>query len=366
MPSLSRRTSSDRDLRTTPQLPDDDDSVLANPTLANVAAKRAEMLLSQRRLLNKEAAHFGWSVDRQLNAQHNDASTDGYASEEDADPRSRGSVTHPPKYEPHDPLSASLASAQSFRYTYEDLSRRIQWYYRIAGRKGSAEQIAVDLAVIKFKEGDFAAAANLLNPLATSQVDTKWALAETWLLQLYANCLKALNRKDEYIRTTLAILARSAAAARDCREPVPTGLAPKTDQYVSTIGASRGIDPQQSYSDLVAFSEQLTYDVSTPLETYFGNVEVEPIMHLRRGGDGFRVRLRVRQLIANEITLHSARVRLLDARDGHSDEISLQSTGVIKLDRHTNEIWLSTNVCLPRRAIASFANSPRWLRLVVI
>ena len=70
--------------------------------------------------------------------------------------------------------------------------------------------------------GDFAAAAMYFGRMASLFAETRWNTVETTMLKMYAQCLKKLNRKDEYLRTLLDLLAKSAASKKSVQ------TAPKT------------------------------------------------------------------------------------------------------------------------------------------
>lgn len=338
MSGALRRSSSDRDYsRSQPAV---DDFVLSSHVLANMAAKRGQLLLLQRQLLKKEALALGWSVEYRQDGSRKDTMFD---DENAAVEGLRALETTNTKYIPHDPLSKALMTKHAFRHTYEELCKASQWYFSVAGWKGAAEQISADLAIIRLLEGDYAAAAALLNPLVISQ--ERWRSVGTWLLHLYAHCLKALNRRDEYVRVLLAILSRSVHAASKTRGNPHVRNVSDTKHHPEAeynIPGDRSLD---HYLEVVAVSKQLSYGISTPLDSYFSDIEVEPIMHSHLEHDGCRVLLRIRQLIAENITIDRASVRLTSVQGGSSDEIHLQSSETINLDRSIAEIWLSTNVC---------------------
>ena len=96
-----------------------EDFVLSNHILADIAAKRAQLLLLQRRLLKKEALTLGWSVDyspgrpgRKTVSDEESAAVEGLQAQKTTNAR----------YVPSDLLGKALSTGHAVRHTYEELS----------------------------------------------------------------------------------------------------------------------------------------------------------------------------------------------------------------------------------------------------
>jgi hypothetical protein len=175
-------------------------------------------------------------------------------------------------------------------------------------------------------------------------VESRWNTVETMMLRMYAHCLKKLNRKDEYIRTLLELLAISAASrmsfetiskGADARHEsnLPQGWL--NDDQVDTLGV---------FHELVDFSPQLPYDVNVQMPKYFGDISVEPYVRHYDDKDGFQLRLQFRHVLEDEIEIRTAKVRLISADSTHGKDIWLQSPESVPLKKGLNRLWLGCNV----------------------
>lgn len=161
------------------------------------------------------------------------------------------------------------------------------------------------------------------------------------MLMMHARCLRKLNRKDEYVRTLLDLLAKSAAskmslAARtDAKDISDIPRDWFNDDKVSTFGI---------FNELLEFSLQLPYDVTVPMSKYFGDILVEPYLHHDNERDGFQLRLQLRHILEDEIILKVSRLRLVPVEPNQGKDIWLESVGMTKLKRGSNHVWLACNV----------------------
>ena len=174
------------------------------------------------------------------------------------------------------------------------------------------------------------------------------------MLKMYAHCLRKLNRKDEYLRTLLDLLAKSAASRiatqsaskRTSSEIVPNDL-PKDwldDDKVDTTGV---------LNESVNYSGQLTYDMNVQMAKYFNDIAVEPYVRHFEDKDGFQLRLQFRHVLEDEIELDQARVRLINATSIQGKDIWLETSGPIQVKKGLCKAWVGTNVwnlhpCYPR------------------
>lgn len=191
--------------------------------------------------------------------------------------------------------------------------------------------------------GDYAAAAMYFGRMASSFAETRWNLVEGTMLRMYAQCLKKLNRKDEYIRTLLDLLTKSAANKKTIRTARNQGSldnssAPNNwldDDKVETTGV---------LSELIEYSEQLPYDRSVAMNQYFSDISLEPFVRHYDDKDGFQLRLHFTHVLEDEIQLSKAKVRLISATSAQAKEIWLETSGPIDVKKGVCRIWLGSNV----------------------
>jgi hypothetical protein len=193
--------------------------------------------------------------------------------------------------------------------------------------------------------GDYAAAAMYFGRMASLFAETRWNTVETTMLKMYAQCLKKLNRKDEYVRTLLDLLAKSAASRLSMRssfkraEAVDTNKMPKdwlNDDKVDTTGVFR---------QLIAYSAQLPKDKNPLMAKYFCDIVVEPYVRHFDNKDGFQLRLQFRHILEDDIEIDQARVRLTSATGAQGKEIWLERSRPIEVKKGLCRLWLGSNVC---------------------
>lgn len=205
--------------------------------------------------------------------------------------------------------------------------------------------------------GDFAAAAMYFGRMASSFAETRWNLVEDTMLRMYAQCLKKLHRTDDYIRTLLDLLAKSAAHRKSIR--MSAKLAGSSALGVSEEWLNDDeVDTTSVFTELVAFSEQLPYDKTVPMSHYFGDISVEPYVRHYDDKDGFQLRLQFRHVLEDDVELKNTKVRLISATSAQGKDIWLESSDVVQLKQGMCRIWLGSNVSMSYQ-YCHLANLPR-------
>jgi hypothetical protein len=194
--------------------------------------------------------------------------------------------------------------------------------------------------------GDFAAASMYFGRMAATFAESRWNTVETTMLLLHAQCLKKLNRKDEYVRTLLDLLAKAAASKMSfstAHRPADTDNTSVTplnwlnDDKVHTAGI--GI-----LNELIEFSQQLPYDVTAQMNKYFGDISVEPYVRHYDEKDGFQLRLHFRHIFEDDVTIKAVKVRLVCADPSQGKEIWLETSKPTNLKKGLARLSLDCNV----------------------
>ncbi|KAH8716891.1 hypothetical protein GQ44DRAFT_713193 [Phaeosphaeriaceae sp. PMI808] len=320
-----------------------------------LAGTRAQLVVVQRRLLEQVGKSLGWiigwaavlpSLDRSQELSDVDLGNDEEVdSEEDESDNTK--IKQPSKPVvgiSADTLMDAISSTQQFRQAYEVLSDLIVKHYMAAGQNKSAESVLGDLAALRFELGDFRAAAMYFGRMASLFAESRWNMVETTMLKMHAQCLKKLNRKDEYVRTLLDLLAKSAASrmsfsttskradANDISDMPRDWL---NDDKVDTVGV---------FNELVGFSQQLPYDITVQMPKYFGDISVEPYVRHYDEKDGFQLRFHFRHILEDNIEIKAAKVRLVSADPSQSKDIWLEHSEPMQLRKGLNRLWLGCNI----------------------
>lgn len=313
--------------------------------LQELAGARAHLLAVQRRILEHIGTSLRWAIgwaailSQTAETNFSDIDLDGKDDIEDANDSAQ-----PSKKTPTTGLSAAaivkaISSIDEFRQYYETLSDVIVKHYMASGQIKAAETVLGDLAALRYEVGDYAAAAMYFGRMASSFAESRWNLVEGTMLRLHAQCLKKLNRKDEYVRTLLDLLVKSAADKKTIRTP--------SDRAVAASGNwlnDDKLDTSSVLSELIEYSEQLPYDRTVSMSHYFDDISVEPYIRHYEDKDGFQLRLQFRHLLEDETTFDHAKVRLISANSAQAKEIWLESSEPIDVKKGLCRIWLGSNV----------------------
>ncbi|KAF2128920.1 hypothetical protein P153DRAFT_317387 [Dothidotthia symphoricarpi CBS 119687] len=323
--------------------------------LHDLAGTRAQLLAIQRRLLEHVGRSLGWSIgwaailpsstqtkelsDVDLDDEEGKVSEDG-SEDTEKDEVLMGPVAGVSAVA----LVGAISSIEQFRRAYESLSDLIYQHYKVAGHIKSEESVLGDLAALRFELGDFAAAAAYFGRMASIFAETRWNTVETTMLRMYAHCLKKLNRKDEYVRTLLDLLAKSAASRMSFRTSSKRASASEiTDMPHDWLNDDK-VDTTGVLKEIVDYSQQLPYDVTIQMAKYFSDITVEPYVRHYDDKDGFQLRLQFRHILDDEIEIRAAKVRLVSANPIQGKDIWLESMGPVQLKKGLYRIWLGCNI----------------------
>jgi hypothetical protein len=183
--------------------------------------------------------------------------------------------------------------------------------------------------------------------MASYFAENRWNTVETTMLKMHARCLKKLNRKDEYVRTVLDLLAKSAASRMAFKTSSKRASANDIFDMPRDWLNDDKVDTTDVFHELIAYSQQLPYDVTVQMPKYFGDISVEPYVRHYDDKDGFQLRLQFRHLLEDEIEIRAAKIRLVSATSNQAKDIWLEQTGEIRLKKGLNRMWIGCNVSLP-------------------
>ncbi|KAI8943647.1 hypothetical protein NX059_001632 [Plenodomus lindquistii] len=324
--------------------------------LQELAGLRAQLLAIQRRLLEHVGKALGWDIGWAAilptlsgTEEMSEVNLDEDEEAEDVAVPTTTNEGHP------NPILGIVATALvtavssigQFRQFYEGLSDVIVKHYIAAGQHKSAESVLGDLAALRFQMGDFAAASAYFGRMASQSslfAESRWNTVETTMLKMHARCLKKLNRKDEYVRTLLDLLAKSAASRMALR--ASTKRIEPTDATLGSLDWLNDdkVDTTGLFQELVSYSQQLPYDITVKMGKYFGDISVEPYVRHYDDKDGFQLRLQFRHLLEDDIEIRAAKVRLVSTAQTPGKELWLEMTDTTQLKNGLNRMWLGCNI----------------------
>ncbi|KAK7539875.1 uncharacterized protein J3D65DRAFT_301218 [Phyllosticta citribraziliensis] len=314
-----------------------------------LAAHRAELYLIQRRILERIGKKLNWLLGwASVAAKHQDQTFTDVSLDDEPKATTNGEEVNgdAPKGEKmagvcEPSLREATSTFEDFRKLFENLSDLVVKHYFAANRSKSAESIMGDLAAIKFEDGDFSAAAQFFSHMAPLYAQNRWNLVEVTMLKMYAQCLQKLNRRDEYARVLLDLLAKSVGNRKSCRSlklhkaGAAGGMPWLDDDQLDTTGILK---------QLTDFSADMPYDVQAPMERYFADIAVEPYIYHYDDRDGFKLKLTFRHLLEDDVVVDKAKVRLAPMEPGESRDVWLETSEKLEIGQGTANVWLHTNV----------------------
>lgn len=180
--------------------------------------------------------------------------------------------------------------------------------------------------------------------MASLFAESRWNTVETTMLKMHAHCLKKLNRKDEYVRTLLDLLAKSAASRMSFQTTSRRASANDISDMPRDWLNDDKVNTSGIFTELVEFSQQLPYDVTVQMPKYFGDISVVPYVRHYDDKDGFQLRLQFRHVLEDNIEIKAAKVRLVSADSTQAKDIWLESSEPTQLQKGLARIWVGCNV----------------------
>jgi hypothetical protein len=318
------------------------------------ASWRAEVYLMARHVLQDFARERHWSIDCSgLETLYTESSLVGDLEDVPLDGQSKLEVKIakglPSQHSSSSGISSislrkATKSEENLRTAYEQFTDLTLRHFLVANRTRSAERAFADMAVLKYRALDFASAASYFHQVVPFYRGTHWKFLEGTMLELYAHCLKRLGRKEDYVQVLLKMLPKYVT------ETMPTfqrdHFKGGTNNTDLAIQGSRSLQLVDNYiHDLLLYSQELSKEISAPLEDFFAGLEIEPRIWHSEGNDGFQMRFKMRSLLGNEMQLQKKiRIRLLECADVQPREIWLESREDLVVSSVSTTIAVHSNV----------------------
>ncbi|KAI1945525.1 hypothetical protein LOZ57_004212 [Ophidiomyces ophidiicola] len=294
---------------------------------AELASARGDLYFFARRILENIGRERGWGQQWNniaLLFNGNDPSTFTDISLDDQSTLAKDRIASPaslPILSGIDTpvLKLAIQSSDDFVSCYESLTDEIFRHYVAANRMKSAEAALADMAILKYRQGDYETAASYFQQLADFYNAGDWELLEGTMLELYGRCLEKLDRKEEFVHTYLKLLGKYARAIQ-----ASTSLRGK-----GVLGLGMDSLVPAYIRQLFDASHSLSKQFIVPLQDFFTIPTIDPrILHFE-DKDGFQLQLCLRFLLAETITVESATVRLVTTVDNQTSELVLKSGPIV-------------------------------------
>ncbi|PGH33740.1 hypothetical protein GX50_03480 [[Emmonsia] crescens] len=331
-----------------------DGSVQQRTGQSELASTRGDLFLYARRTLENIGRRRGWSKKwRDLGLLFDDENETVIGLKDvslNEDEETKDSTSAGQKVAPvlrgieNPPLMKASRSAKQFGSIYEGLTDQIFRHYVAANRTRSAEMAMADIAVLRYRAGDYATAASYFHQMAPFYASCHWGVLEGVMLELYGRCLKHLDHKDDYVRVLLKLLGNYAGVAQSGQRASAlqrkriSSAAPSSFSPVARTLVSNYV------SDLFETSHSLSTEFSVPLKEFFGGIDISPTIHHFEAKDGILVQLSLRFLLGNSIEVDSVKMRLVNSAAVHNSEIWLENSDDVVVKSTMSKVLLPSFV----------------------
>lgn len=310
-----------------------------------LASQRGELLQMARRLLEEIAGRCGWKeswTDLGLLFDDRDAKSGNMADvaldDESSEPVKETQLINSLSGIDLSQLKAALKSRRAFRAHYEELTDRMYRHYIAANRTHSTHTALADMAILRYRQSDYGAAASYFHQIAPFYGNKHWTILEGVMLEMYARCLKELGRNEEYVKMVVRLLAKYAAHTQSQLSSRQKTL------DASSIFAEKALISEY-VEELFRASGALQKDVSAPLADFFGDLSVKPAILHYKDQDGFQLQLYLRFLLGERIDVDSVKIRLVSANAStHSSEHWIETPAKATIKSSSTRVLVDSSV----------------------
>ncbi|KAE8135156.1 trafficking protein particle complex subunit 10 [Aspergillus pseudotamarii] len=311
-----------------------------------LSSARGELLLMARRVMEEIAGRCGWTEkwddlgllfdsDNAGNSDMTEVSLDAEISQ----PAEKPQTTHYLSGVELPQLKAALRSRKSFRSHFEELTDNMYRHHITANRTYSAQMALADMALVRFRQSDYGAAASYFHQITPFYGSKQWTILEGVMLEMYARCLKELQRSEEYVRMSLRLLAKFASHKQS-----------SLSTRQKTLDASSIFTEEELVSqyveELFEASGALQKDVTAPLTDFFADLHVKPAIIHYKDKDGFQLQLSLRFLLGKRIEVDSMKIRLVGTGGSQSNEHWLELSSKTTIKSSSTKILVDSSMTL--------------------
>lgn len=316
----------------------------AKSGLEELAAKRADLYLLSRSILNGLGKRRGWSNgwdEAPLIADPDMAEMEDVSLDDNDGPAAT-------KRQPLEPspsginsklLRTAIDTPDDFYRLYEILTDKAIRHFTVAGQDYSSITSMSDLAVLKFHLREYSAATSFFCQTTSFFGDRGWSWLELSMLVMYARCLKEMQSK-EYVRVALKLLTQAAAAEEEwlrekasCTRGGSKSHSPDVAPIAEVVG---------SITDLATY---IPNDAKMPLRSFATDIEIAGPPKYHDNRDSCELSITLRSLLPGEVSVSSVALRASSLDDGPSKEVWFKNESEILLKRGVNTLVVECTVC---------------------
>ncbi|KAG9238664.1 TMEM1 family protein-like protein [Amylocarpus encephaloides] len=319
------------------------------PGLEKLAGHRAELYLLSRNVMEQIGKERGWGTgweevsdlkERESDMEEVDLTvSNGKIATKSPSPRTIFTL----EGIKNKLLRTALDNEEDFLRLFETLTDKALRHYTVAGYRQSVLSNMADLAILKYHQKDFAAAASYFVRMTPSYGEGGWSQVEISMLILYAKSLKELQRKEEYVRVVLKLLSKAARneKERQLRKSAIKMCKPSCFEGEEMISVVSYLD------ELLHVTKELEHEITIPLRSFFGRLEVDGTAQYDSQQDSFSLQLHLRYLLSDDLTIDEARMRINASFGDTNREIWLKSSGPTTFKKGRASMMVKTDVIVP-------------------
>lgn len=192
-------------------------------------------------------------------------------------------------------------------------------------------------------DGDCLAVVSFVGPLLGSLRERRWGILENNMLNMYTTSLKALNRKDDYVRTALLLVSKSAERRSLCSVRSTSLQDAQGNQgWLDDSG-----DPNSNlFHEVAEYAQQLPYELQLSLSQYFTPIDVDHHITLCPDKDGFSLTVELQPLVADTVRDAKLSLCLYGQEDTERSETWLECDKHVEIRHPSTRVSLTTNVSI--------------------
>ncbi|KAF4127019.1 trafficking protein particle complex subunit 10 [Geosmithia morbida] len=324
--------------------------------LEELAAKRADLYLLSRSILNGLGKKRGWSNGwdhAPLIGEVNVPKMQEVSLDDDNDDEENVSTTADDEAKKPSTvginsklLRTAVDNPDDFYRLYEILTDKSLRHFIVSGHDYSVHADMSDLAVLKFYLKEYRAATSFFCQTTPFFGDSGWSWLELSMLVMYTRCLQEIKSK-EYVRVALKLLTKACAAEEERwrRVASSTSTRVKAANVVDLIDMSAISEVVGSITDLAASTP---VEAQMPLLNFATDVELTgpPVYHDSR--DSCELAVSLRSLLPGDLKIDSAALRVSCTNaNGPFKELLFKAGAGAVLSRGHNTIKLECKSVIP-------------------
>ncbi|KAF4953475.1 hypothetical protein FSARC_12365 [Fusarium sarcochroum] len=329
-----------------PKISNDHEAQFLKAGLEDLAARRAELYLLSRSILDGLGKKRGWSdgwkeapIIAEAEADFEEISLDDQPS---TDPAATDDVPPLDFGVNNNLLLTAIDSAENFYRLYEILTDKALRHYTVANHDHAVQASMADLAVLNFFLKEFGTAASYFYRATPFFGESGWTSLELSMLVMYLHCLREMKSKDDYVRVALKLLTKSCAAEKERLE--------QRSKRVSRLGKPEPADAMSMkgvVGNLFDLASSLSSQVKVHLSNFFTNIELAGAPEYFDEEDKCSLAISLWSLLPDDINLDGIEVRVSASENGPTKELHFSRKEGVVLHPGQNSIKVECMSVVP-------------------